>query len=68
MKTIKEWLETIEDEEIRESALRQADADALNDKAASLLDAIWGFEAWTSTVEGHEFWSNYCQTLLEQGL
>lgn len=57
MKTIKDWLNTIADKEIRERALRNCTSYDFT-PVDSLAEAIIGGFVWSSTPEGNDYWSN----------
>lgn len=60
-KTIREWLETIEDKEVREKAIANLKRDCeQNDfeKRNSLSYAIHGAFTWVDAPEGPEYWLN----------
>lgn len=52
-KTVKEWLETIEDKEVRERALSQCTR--LYESASSLAEAVFHLH-WKKTEEGADYW------------
>jgi len=60
MKTIRQWLETISDETVREKALRNQKNDVYE---IDLAEAIRGAFRWEYSPEGHVFWSDYVKTL-----
>jgi len=77
MKTIKEWLESIEDEEIRAKALRnlknceEAEAHEVetphgNEEARSLSEALRQAFFWSGTPEDHEFWDEQCNKAMAE--
>lgn len=53
MKTIKQHLESIEDEQLRDAALRVMSNDDKIEGAVSTL--FWAFD-WESSIEGFDFW------------
>lgn len=56
MKTIKEWFELIEDDEIKSKALINLNVNNYNIKKSSLSSAIHAAFTWANTVEGHNYW------------
>ena len=56
--TVKQWLERIADEKIRENALRQMDVLHDDTVVGSIEDAIVLFAYWYETEEGNEYWLN----------
>ena len=64
MKTVKEWLETL-DEPYRSQALENLNmnieyADILE---PSLADALSGAFTWKGTPQGHDYWSKLVNSL-----
>lgn len=62
MKTIKEWFETIQDEEVRERALRNIKYS--NEEAINLAAAIGNGFKWSYTSEGHRYWMKIRERIL----
>lgn len=68
-KTIKEWLESIEDPEIREKAMRNhqkllIDKPSLKDiRKSSLVHAITNAFTWADTPEDFNYWKNFTNSL-----
>ena len=62
---VKYWLETIADDEIRESALRQCNTESSCD---SIEDAIYFFRSWDVTSEDGKFWLGVYNKALEGNL
>ncbi len=58
MKTIKQWLETIEDKEIRKKALANMDL-----TADSLEEALSMAFTWKDTPEGEDYWMEVYKNL-----
>lgn len=65
-RTILEWLETIEDKDIRQKAISNYHycykTDGTNDGSLtyqSLEFAIGAAFIWNETPEGHQFWSDF---------
>lgn len=69
-KTILEWLNEIEEPEIREAAIKNAkEAEPLfidNSAVRVSLALIRGF-SWGDSKEGFKFWENYYNKLISQG-
>ena len=70
MKTVKQWLDGIEDTAIREKALKNLN---LNDKEVSshigresVHDALIAAFAWEKTEEGNDYWSTVFDMLYKQ--
>ena len=57
MKTVKEWFESIKDEDIRRRALANCDASELEDEEPSLHEALLVGFLWGKTPEGVAYWS-----------
>lgn len=55
-KTVKEYLEWIPDQEIREKALRNMWSDRQNDYCNSLEHAIFVGFLWFKSPEGYDYW------------
>ena len=60
------WLETIADDTIRESAIRQWDKKTSD--VASLVYAIIFFAEWNDTNEKHNYWDRVCKKAFRQNL
>lgn len=58
MKTVKQWLETIADEEIREKALRNARHTLTIDFECEDMETALNSFTWEYTEEGYCYWSN----------
>lgn len=57
--TIKEWLESIDDKEVRDRALKNSYKYGVNEvKEPNLSEAILGAFRWDETPEGAEYWQN----------
>jgi len=63
MKTIRQWLETISDETVREKALRNQKNNGIEVFEIDLAEAITGAFSWAESPEGGTFWSDYVKTL-----
>jgi hypothetical protein len=63
-KTIKEWLLSIEDPEIRERALNNMNPKTSNKIKDSLKGALSHSFIWSESNEGHEYWAK----IMESGL
>ncbi len=70
MKTIREWLESIEDETIRQQALENAQKGCMVDfntfKETSLSEAIAAAFSWVHTPQGAWYWDEI-HTKVENG-
>lgn len=55
MKTIREWYEDLP-KESRDKALKNTPKDTLDDKEASLSEALEGAFFWRSSPEGFDYW------------
>ena len=74
MKTIKEWLNEIPEPEIREAALRNMDiekerwyGDPIELRERETLSrAICCAFTWEDTPEGHDFWQDYENKLINE--
>jgi len=69
-KTIREWLESIENPHIREKALINLRDDEIKsncshgqNKKESLHDAIKGAFRWSDTPERHDYWYDFSQSI-----
>lgn len=62
-KTIKEWFESVEDEDLRKKLLSNMDEEDQDNEEPSLLEAIRGSFIWNDTPEGHEYWISQCNRL-----
>lgn len=61
-KNIKEWLETIEDSEIKEKALKNFSKQGIfNSVQSSLVHAIESAFVWSETPEGSKYWISISQ-------
>jgi hypothetical protein len=58
-KTIKEWLETIKDENTRQRALANSYPELENDYSDSLADALSNSFVWGNSPEGFNFWYDF---------
>ena len=59
MKKISEWLETIEDNDTRERAIRNFKKQNIHDRTkSSLVDALEGAFTWSDTEEGFNYWDD----------
>lgn len=56
MKTIKYWLTTIEDHDVRERALKNTDPITLNSGVRNLRSAVLRAFEWLDSPEGVDFW------------
>lgn len=67
MKIIKDWLETIEDNLIRKSAIHNMymSGDNIYYKTINLPDAINFAFTWEDTEEGNYFWCKYYDYLYD---
>jgi hypothetical protein len=62
-KTVKEWLETIEDPEIRAKAIANTDSDAFKRRFSSLRNSLYNAFNWGDSPEEYEYWSDFVDTL-----
>lgn len=67
-KTVKEWLESIKDEEVRAKALANMDGNNDNDEVHYLSTAIFKAFNWAETVEGATYWRDIFQDAHEREL
>lgn len=58
MKTTKEWLQSIENEMIRDQALKYCNSECLDDEDFSLATALSGAFTWSDTEQGHDYWND----------
>ncbi len=58
MKTVKQYLEELQDQEHREKALKNLDFEKRNDTANSLEHSLSVAFRWHRTPEGYKFWHN----------
>jgi hypothetical protein len=66
MKTIKQWLKTIEDPERREKALNNTPKSLLKTEEPTLGDALSCAFMWRVTPEGEKYWGDYVNQLGEE--
>lgn len=63
-KTVKEWFETIEDNEVKEKALSNLDNPNAypypKEVCETLSEAILNGFSWRFTAEGYEYWDEIC--------
>jgi hypothetical protein len=59
--TVREWLETLP-EPLRTLAISQTRVYADN-QADDLIQALYRFEVWENTNEGHQFWQDVTESL-----
>ncbi len=65
-KTIKEWLETLE-EPYREQALVNFESYCNDDdQVESVIEALYQAFYWEESPEGHRYWSKLVKTLEKQ--
>lgn len=62
--TIREHLETIEDQDIRGKALNNLDYYMADEEVPDLLDALYLGFFFELTPEGADYWNDYIKTLL----
>ena len=63
-KTIKEWLETIEDPEIRKKALGNMDSDDEDYPRNSLPEAMVSAFLWKDSPEGYKYWKKAYNSIM----
>lgn len=57
MKTVKEWIDSVEDREVRDFLLERWDLDyKIGKYRCNIWDAIAGLCDWGNTIEGKDFW------------
>lgn len=56
MKTVKEWFESIKDEDVRRRALANCDPNYLHCECLSLATAIGVSFAWGDTDKNSDYW------------
>lgn len=56
MKTVKEWFESIKDEDVRQKALANMLDSECNTPKTSLGNAIFGGFYWDKSKEGMNYW------------
>lgn len=66
MKTIKQWLESIEDQEVREKALANADEVELPKIAETQRIAVSMAFVWSNTPEGLDYWGYMYDNILKK--
>lgn len=62
MKTVKEWLETL-DEPYRSQALENLDEEYGDMIEPNLAEALWGAFVWDDTPQGNDYWRDFVWSL-----
>jgi len=62
-KTVKEWLETL-DEPYRSQALENGNIQYASITEDNVYEALWGAFNWGESPQGYEYWNRFHDTLL----
>jgi hypothetical protein len=68
MKTVRDWLNTIADKEIREAAIENTDKDIIDTEEPSLASSIVSSFRWLKSPQGFEYWDNIHKRALHNTL